>query len=266
MASLFFPQLSSGALAQYPIRKVRLARTIKNVLADGTILALSDPDGSHLLWEMAYSNLSLADTQALQNHFGNCLGPYHAFTFIDPTDNMLSWSSDLQQAVWNRSSLIQISSGIADPNGGTGAFTLTNTGQAAQQISQTLNVPAGYQYCFSLYAMSSQASNLVLVRTGSAQNSDNTSALLGPAWTRITSSGQLTDSAANFSVGIDLAPGQQITVYGLQLEAQIAPSRYRPTGETGGVYANAHWGIDQLTVTADAPAQFSTSFTIETAT
>jgi len=264
MANLYFPQLSSGASAQYPIKKVRLARTIKNILPDGHMILLSDPNGARLIWQMAYTDLSSADVQALQNHFTTCVGPYHAFTFIDPTDNMLISSSDLTAAAWQAARLVHISPGLADPDGGTSAFTLTNTGQASEQISQTLNVPSGYQYCFSLYASSAQVAELTLLRLGSSSQQPMSFAI-GPGWTRITSGGRLNDSGTGITVAVTLAPGQQVGLYGLQLEAQTAPSRYRPTAQTGGVYANAHWGVDQLTVTADAPNLSSTTFTIETA-
>src|ERR1700761_8140534 len=105
MASLFYPQLTSGAVAQYPIRKIRSVRTIKNVLLDGSMILFSDPDGAQLLWELSYTGLSDVDVQALQAHFNSCVGPFHAFTFIDPTDNMLVSSSDLTAAPWVAASL-----------------------------------------------------------------------------------------------------------------------------------------------------------------
>ena len=264
MANLYFPQLSSGALAQYPIRKLRLARTVKNVLADGSMLVFPDPDGARLFWELSYTSLSTGDVQALQNHFASCLGPYHAFTFIDPTDNMLRWSTDLRETPWNVSSQIQLSPGLGDPDGGTAGFMAVNTSQASQQISQTLAVPAGYQYCLSLYAMSSQPGNLVLTRAG-ATTQQATSANIGFGWSRIVSQGQLNDTGTSITVSITLAPGQEVRLYGLQLEPQIAPTRYRPTTQIAGVYANAHWAVDQLKISADAPNLFSTSFSIETA-
>ncbi len=119
MANLYFPQLTSGALAQYPIKKTRLVRTIKNVLPDGSMVLLADPGGARLLWQMAYTSLSTVDVGALQAHFEACVGPYHAFTFIDPTDNMLVSSFDLTATGWQTSSLIQLSAGMADPDGGT---------------------------------------------------------------------------------------------------------------------------------------------------
>ncbi len=264
MPNLYYPQLASGAMAQYPIRKTRIARTIKNVLADGSMILFADPDGGLLTWQLSYTGLSANDMEALQQHFNACVGPLHAFTFIDPTDNMLMSSFDLTAAAWETSSLITIAANIADSEGGTGAFIATNMGQANQEISQTLPVPANYQYCFSVFVMSAQPSSIDLVRRGpSVEQTDHLS--IGPTWTRIISSGQLNDSGTTFTIAISLAAGQQIELYGLQLEPQIAPSRYRPTTLAGGVYTNAHWAADQLVTTADGPNLFSTSFNIETA-
>ncbi len=264
MGSLFFPQLTSGALAQYPVKKTKLVRTIKNVLPDGSMLLRPDPDGGHLVWQLVYTGLETPDIRALQEHFASCGGPFRAFTFIDPTENMLEWSSDLASPPWQSPSLLQIQSGLGDPEGGTAGFTVTNVGQATIQLSQTLPVPAAYQYCLSLYAMSAQPFKISLTRSGpSAQ--ETASFAVGPEWGRIVSSGQLDDAGTQFTVGINLPAGQQVGLYGVQLEPQVSPSRYRPTAGMGGVFASAHWGVDQLTTVAEAPGLYSTSFSIETA-
>jgi hypothetical protein len=264
MAKLYFPQLASGALAQYPIRKMRLARTIKNLLPDGTMILYPDPNAARLLWDLVYSNLSSVDVEAIQTHFKNCVGPFHAFTFIDPTDNMLVSSSDLRAGAWRTSSLISVTPGARDPDGGSSAFTVTNTGQADQVISQSVDVPANYQYCFSVYVNSDQASAVTLIRSGSSAE-ERTSVAVTPGWSRVVSSGQLNDAGSIFTVAISLTAGQRVELYGVQVEAQASPSRYRPTAQTAGVFSNAHWGVDELTVVAEAPNLFSTSFSIETA-
>lgn len=264
MGSVFFPQLTSGALAQYPIKKTKLVRTIKNVLPDGSMLLLSDPNGSHLIWQLIYTGLETADIQALQTHFRSCAGPFRAFTFIDPTENMLVWSSDLESAPWQTVGLPNFETGLADPDGGNAGFTVTNLGQETLQISQSVLVPADYQYCFSVYATSGQPAQISLTRRGpSAQ--ETTKFAIGPGWNRIVSSGQLEDSGAGFTIAINLTAGQQVGLYGAQLEPQVSPSRYRPTATLGGVFANAHWGVDQLTTVAEAPGIYSASFTIEAA-
>lgn len=263
MANLFFPQLSTGAMAQYPLKKTRVTRTIINLLPDGSMVLLADANAGKLVWEMTFTELATADAQALQAHFHNCCGSYHAFTFLDPTDNLFANSVDLTNSSWAIGPTVQITSGITDPNGGTNAFMLTNSGDAPQTLSQLLSVPADYQYCFSLYAMSATAATLTLSRQGSTAVASQTFAV-GSAWARLTSSGQLNDGSTQFTASISLAPGQQIAVYGLQLEAQVFPSRYRATTGTGGVYPQSHWASDTLALGSDAPNLFSLSFSIQT--
>jgi hypothetical protein len=262
MADLVFPQLTSGALAQFPIRKQKFARTVKNMLQDGTLILYPDPNGNRIVWELMYLELSVVDAQALQSHFQNCAGPFKAFTFIDPTENMLSYSADLTASAWQCASGLKLAAGDSDPAGGTGAFTLANAAQATVAISQTLAVPSGFQFCFSVYVCSAQRTTVTLNRTGPQNNALSTYDV-GPAWTRLTSSGRLSDPGTTLSVGISVGAGQQIQVFGPQLEAQVEPSRYRPTAAQGGVYANAHWAVDQLPLIAEAPNLFSTSFSIE---
>lgn len=247
---------------QYPLQKTRAARTVKNVLADGSMIVFVDPGSSRLYWQLSFAELSTAEANALRAHFEACAGPVRAFTFIDPTDNMLVSSADLIAAVWNRVSNVHYVSGTADPNGGSSAFTVTNSSQVSQDIAQTLTVPANYHYCFSLYAKSAQPATIMLVREGASTQAADTYDI-GPAWTRVVSSGALGDAGTSFTAAIRLAAGQQIDLYGPQLEPQLAPSLYRPTTATGGVYPKSHWAVDDLVITATAPNLFSTTFSIE---
>ncbi len=249
-------------MAQYPIRKTKLVRTIKNILPDGSMVLYSDPKAARMVWQLSYVDLSLVDLQAIQAHFIACVGPFHSFTFIDPTENMLLSSADLTAAAWQSSTLMTVISGTTDPEGGSGAFRITNGGQADQEISQMLQVPANFQYCLSLYAMSEEASTIKLIRRGTSVE-ESSSFSTGPNWSRLVSSGRLDDPATNLTIAISVGAAQQVELYGVQLEAQLAPSRYRPTLQSGGVYPTAHWGVSELAVTAEAPNLFSTSFTVE---
>jgi hypothetical protein len=264
MGNLFFPQLLSGALAQYPLRRARYGRSIKNVLPSGDLIVSPDPWATVLEWELSYSALAAADLEALQTLFQACAGPLRAFSFIDPVDNMLAGSAAFAPPFWNIPGPISIVPGAPDPMGTVSAFVFTNSGQAPLAVTQSLNVPASYQYCFSAYVFSNQSSAVTLVRQGVTSQA-LTPCSIGPSWSRIVSSGALSDTSTGMTVGIQLSPGQQITVYGPQLEAQPAPSRYRAASQSGGVYSNAHWGTNQLLVTAQAPNLFSITFTIETA-
>jgi hypothetical protein len=157
---------------------------------------------------------------------------------------------------------LNIVGGVLDPFGGTLAFTVTNTSQIAQELTQRLVVPADYQYCFSIYVLSAQIAPVILGRRG-LSTAATASYSAGPAWTRLVSSGRLTDSSDQLSVVISLAAGQQVSLYGPQLEAQTAPARYRSTTNSGAVYSNAHWGVEELSMTAEAPDLLSVSFSIE---
>jgi hypothetical protein len=249
-------------MVQYPIRKQATIRTIKNLLADGSMLVAADPGASRLVWTLTYINLPTVDMQALQSHFEACNGPFRAFTFLDPTENLLTYSADLTQPPWIIPAGVTITPGMPDPNGGGGAFALTNASAATQQISQTLAAPANFQYCFSIYALSLSAATCSLVRS-SAEASQSTVYPIGANWSRISSSGVLNDSGVGFTVGFTLASGQSASFFGPQLEAQIAPSRFRATYSKAGLYSNAHWAVSQLVFTAEGPNLFSTSFSIE---
>jgi hypothetical protein len=263
MGNLFFPQLSCGAVAQYPIHKTQVTRSIMNRLPDGTVIASADPSAAKLTWELRYTQLSADDVAALQAHFQACCGPYHAFTFIDPTDNILASSVDLTTAIWQKDPQIAITSGATDPTGATDAFVVTNNSAAVQRIWQDLTVPASYQYCFSFWVRSTSAALVSVSRKGVTTGTID-ELQSGGIWSRVVSSGRLSDSGDQFTVGLNLSPGQQLFVFGFQLEAQIQPSMYRATFDTGGVYPFSHWASDSLPISSDAPGLFSTAFSVTT--
>ena len=99
----------------------------------------------------------------------------------------------------------------------------------------------------------------------SSANTQETNTLsLSPQWSRLVSRGRLNDTGTGLSVAISLEAGQSISLFGPQLEPQLAPSRFRATYSNSGVYPNAHWAVPELIFSADAPNLFSTSFSIET--
>lgn len=263
MANLFFPQLSTGAMVQYPIKKTRLYRTIQNVMPDGSMIVLADTPATKLIWDLRFEDLAVVDISALQTFFQACCGPYHAFTFIDPTDNMFASSTDLTASAWLTDTGIQITPNATDPSGGSQAFVVTNTASAPQSISQLVPVPSGYQYCLSVFVSSVQAGNITLFRQGAAASAAD-ELQVGPNWTRTISSGRLSDSGTQLTAGVRLAPGQQLTLFGLQLEPQIEPARYRATFASGGVYSTAHWASNSLGIVSTAPGLFSAAAQIQT--
>jgi hypothetical protein len=76
-------------------------------------------------------------------------------------------------------------------------------------------------------------------------------------------SGALADPGVGFTVAVELEPGQMADLSGMQLEVQPVPSPFREASAKGGVYTNAHWGMDELLFSATAPNSFSVNLQIE---
>jgi hypothetical protein len=243
MTSLIYPQLTTGALAQYPIKRSKAVHTAVNRMEDGSKILYFDTQGSTLSWDLQYAGLAQQEMTALQALFESCSGRFRAFLFIDPVGNLLGPD-------WLRSPLIGVS-----------GSTFTNTGIVAAEVYQTLPIPAGYRYTFSLWnnAASDPGARITINRRGSESQQQDVLPLTSSP---VVSSGTLSDAGTGFTIAVLLQPGQAIDLSQAQLEAQPSASPYRPA--MGGVYPNAHWGIDELVFVADGPNSFSTKIRIET--
>jgi len=65
--------------------------------------------------------------------------------------------------------------------------------------------------------------------------------------------------------GVRLGPGMAVELYGMQAEAQPAPSPYRRTGLRGGIYEGARFDVDELIVAAVGPELHTCTVRIVTA-
>jgi hypothetical protein len=241
---LVYPQLTTGALTQFPVTKRRRTRTVINTLADMTVIKLADPAGETIEWQLQYAGLSDAETANLQQFYLATEGSLNVFTFVDPTANLLSWSDQLTNDVWTADPFLGLTGGLADPTGGTNGWTLNNSGEAPQGITQTLNAPAGYTYCFSVYVQSTVPSTATLLLAG------NQSAIAASTkWTRVAITGQGESSANSIAFKIQAQSGAAINIFGMQVEAQPAASVYK-SSTIGGVYNATYFQDGSLAFTS----------------
>jgi len=240
---LVYPQLPNGALAQFPIQRRYRQRTLVNTAADGTAVKLGNPGAATVEWQLKYAGLSDAELAVLQQFFVAAEGSLNSFTFVDPTGNLLAWSGDLKNAVWDAAPLLSVAGPSADPAGGNGAWRVTNSGAGAQQLSQTLAAPGAYVYCLSVYAKASSPTNVTLL-LGANRYARN----IGPQWQRFACTGLGDPTASSMTFGLELGPGAIINVFGLQVEPQDSPSTYKAS-TTGGCYENARLRDDTLSFT-----------------
>ena len=253
---LYFPQLLSGATAQYPFVKRRVYRTAATATLDGRLLKLSDPAWARFEWELAYRTLTAEERDDLEAFHRSVEGRLGEFTFLDPTENLLGWSGDLDRTIWEKGPLLSLAGGLADPDGGENATRVTNSAAASQTLQQAIHGPAWFHYCFSLFVRSDSPTSLTLFRS-TGGNEEGTVHTARSVWRKLTHSGKSQGADETVTFGIRLDAGSAVEVYGMQVDAQPAPSADRKTTSRSGVHENARFDDDSLTFVAEAPEQHS---------
>src|ERR1700689_1884404 len=112
---LYYPQLTTGAVSQFPVTRNANLRTVANQLPSGYTIRMADTGAQKVQWQLRYSGLSDGELSAIQSLFVAAQGQLNTFTFLDPTDNLLMWSEDWTQAVWTPDPLLQVTAGMPDP-------------------------------------------------------------------------------------------------------------------------------------------------------
>ncbi|MGH9661111.1 MAG: hypothetical protein ACRD96_21365, partial [Bryobacteraceae bacterium] len=132
-------------------------------------------------------------------------------------------------------------------------------------IDQVANAPGWYRYALSVWARADQAERLGLVR---ATNSSTHLVMydVGTSWQRLALSGAFSGTEESLRFGLEVEAGRSVTVFGVQVEAQAGASGYRKTTSRCGVYPQARFDDDELSLTAEAPGARSGEVRIVTRT
>jgi len=243
----WFPQLGSGAVAQFPLKRKRQWRAITNMLESGELISLPDTTGGQIEWHLSYQDLTDAEVTNLTSLFAASAGSALSFGFIDPFANLLGWSEDLSQPDW-QPGLLTTTGGFSDPVGTSRAWAVQNTSPGEQMLSQSLGVPGAYTICFSVYVRSDSAGTIGILRDTTRINLP-----VGPQWKRIQIGGTGTSGATQSTFSLAIAAGSTVRVFGLQVEAQPWPSPYRPTGAASGILGETRFSDDDLAVINTSP-------------
>jgi hypothetical protein len=242
-----FPQIGAGSVAQFPLTRSRMWRSIVNRLESTEQILLPDAAAGEIAWRLRYQDLTDAEAGSLSSLFTSSQGSFGAFTFIDPMANLLGWSEDLSQPVW-QAGLLQHASGVGDPMGTSRASSITNPSPGTQTLTQTLSLPGSYVACFSVYLRSDTPGSVTLQRDGT-----HVTAAIGPVWHRFFVNGAGASGAVEASFSISVAAAQTIDLWGLQVEVQPYPSPYRQTSAPLGIYEETYFDNDELSITSTSP-------------
>jgi hypothetical protein len=253
---LYYPQLTTGSVSQFPVTRSANMRTVTNQLASGSTIRMADTGAQKVQWRLRYSSLTDVERSSIEGLFDAVEGQLNTFTFLDPTDNLLMWSEDWTQAVWTADPLLQVTGGVQDPLGGSAAIQLTNIGQTTQQIVQSTGGPSSFLYCYSVYVRSDVPATIQLITAATGQTA-LTTVTTSALWMRATTTGRLSVQQDGVVFGVQLPAGVRVDVFGAQVEAQPAAGLYKKTIDRGGVYSHTRFSSDLLSVTASAPNQNS---------
>lgn len=242
-----FPQLSTGTVALYPVKRTRRVRTVQNSLPGGNAVKYADVDVAVTQWDLEAIGMSEAERAALAGFFETVAGQEKTFTFIEPAGNLLTQSETFGADGWDNSPLMTVVTAIDDPWGGTRGSRITNGGPVAGSIMQVLAVPGEYQYVLSVWARASTASEVTLFAETAGGNAE----LVFPAtgtWRRIVMPVTLGLATEFVQFGVRIQAAKVVDLVGMQVEAQPGAGDYQRTGAMGGVHAKARFGMDELLV------------------
>jgi hypothetical protein len=245
-----FPQLSSGAIAQFPIRRVTEYRTIINESMDGSEIVVQDVDFEQRRWTLSYDQLTDTEWQAIEDLFVAVNGRLGTFVFLEPGANLLSWSELPSEPVWLTDAGVSALDNQPDPHGGTRAVRLTNSG-ATGSFRQSLSIPASYRYAGSVWARTAHT-GVELRVDDDGPNAAKTAIDSNNVWKRYEARYDYVSASAFTVLRIEIPSGAQVEIFGPQLEAQPAASVYKPTGQQAGVYPAARFDQDVLADRAES--------------
>ena len=256
----FFPQLETLTAGQYPLRRERQERVVRHESLDGRLRTYYDGNGSRVGWVLQYEGLTNGERAAIDALFNECEGRLQSFTFLDPAANLLRWSEDYSQSVWTVDPMLDLTPAFDDPWQMTRATVVSNAGSTAQKLSQTINASGMLQYCLSVYAAGIGTCTLRIDSGGVVE--ERLIRLAGP-WQRYSFAARPGSAAETVTFSLVLAPGQAVSMTGMQAEAQPAPGGYRRTNSRSGLYANARFAADELAWTQQAPNNNAAEIRIE---
>jgi hypothetical protein len=252
-----YPQLNTACLAQYPLRILHRRRAVVNEAISGAKFSAVDAFVQALEWDLPYRGLSAAESTNLRALFEACEGRRGEFLFPDPCGNLLARSEQFDLAPWRSDPQLVWSGGMDDPMGGQGAMRVQNNSGVAQLFGQTVEVPASYEMCFSIWAKSSSAEEVVVRRT-SGPESVSAAISIGGEWRRIETAAALSGTTVGVGLTVEIPGAAAVEFFGAQMDVQPYPSGYKRTLAQAGLYPAARFAQDELTIEADGFQTFAT--------
>lgn len=248
-----FPQLSTGASVQYPVHKTLTRPALRRDFGGGGSRYYMNAERGER-WEFILEGLVKSEIEEILALHGSVAGRLRTFLFLDPTANLLLHSEALDNGIWQKDPMVVLTGGSIDPDGGTNAFNITNTGSNHAKVFQELPVPGVYQYCLSAFIRGSAGGVRLTATCGTetVERDAGTTTSWKRVWMPVTFQAGL-----DVQFGVTLAPGAGCEVFGFQVDGQPNPGPYRRSSVTGGVIQRARFVDDDLSVQATGRDEYT---------
>ena len=92
---LVFPQLMSGAVAQYPLEKRRRTRSTMVRTEGGSWYTRHDAGADAVEWTLHYSDLDAEQAERLGAFFAEAEGRLRTFLLVVTRGKILTWSGEM---------------------------------------------------------------------------------------------------------------------------------------------------------------------------
>ena len=260
MSTRYFPQLISGSMSQFPVRKRTLRRTIVNRSIGERGVKMADPEAATHHWSLSYSGLTDEEIEKLQALFFACEGKLRDFVWVDPLGNLLRWTEDLSKPVWQGSLLT--TGDIEDPDGSTRAWRITNAAQAGQDLGQSVDAPGWFHYSFGLWVRS-ESTDAIELRITTGDGAVGAIRPVSSTWERVSVSAQIIGSSEEVRCSMQIPAASAIEIYGPQFNAQRDISGYRKNTSTPGIFT-ARFDQDEFEYVSNGPNDHSTQIAVVT--
>ncbi|MCZ2155377.1 MAG: hypothetical protein LC114_15990 [Bryobacterales bacterium] len=259
----FFPQLSNGSIAQFPLTRSRRFRTILNETVQDVPVSSPDTAGQRTVWSLSFQGLTDLERKSVEDLASASSGMLRTFTFLDPYDNLLPQSEHYLASVWHKDAGLVVTPGQTDPYGTHRASLLSNPTNLSLRLYQVLAIPCSFRFVASIYARANApATTSLLIGADSELNSRDFATL--PEWTRHEIHNNPSDSQDLLLIGIHLPENTEIVIFGSQLEATLVPTDYKVTSDHSGVHEGCRLASDRLQWTTSGIDNHSITLSVVT--